>query len=104
MSNSLVETATSIPDWMVVTLGFGMVFIGLVIIILLCVIIGVILSTNKKTDEATASTTSNAVATTPAANAEIPNRQEFVAAVSAAIAEEMGTDVSAIRIISIEKV
>ena len=103
MSNSLVETATSIPDLMVVTLGFGMVFIGLVIIILLCVIIGAILSTNKMADVKTASTTS-AVATTPAVNTEIPNRQEFVAAVSAAIAEEMGTDVSAIRIMSIKKV
>ena len=104
MSTPLVETVTSIPDWMVVTLGFGMVFIGLVIMILLCVIIGIMMSTVKKADEETASTTSNAVVATPAVNAEIPNRQEFVAAVSAAIAEEMGTDVSAIRIISIEKV
>ena len=34
---------------------------------------------------------------------EIPDRQEFVAAVSAAIAEELGTDVSAIRILSIKR-
>ena len=34
---------------------------------------------------------------------EIPNRAEFVAAVSAAIAEASGTDASAIRILSIKK-
>ena len=30
----------------------------------------------------------------------IPNRQELIAAISAALAEELGTDVSAIRILS----
>ena len=35
---------------------------------------------------------------------EIANRQEFIAAVSAALAEEMGTDVSAIRILSFKKI
>ena len=34
---------------------------------------------------------------------EIPNRQEMIAAVSAAIAEELGKDVSAIRILSVKK-
>ena len=35
---------------------------------------------------------------------EIPNRQELIAAVSAALAEELGTDVTAIRILSFRKV
>jgi len=39
----------------------------------------------------------------PAADT-IPNRQQFVAAVSAVIAEEMGTDVSKLRILSIKKI
>ena len=34
----------------------------------------------------------------------IPNRGEVVAAVSAALAEELGTDVSAIRILSFQRV
>lgn len=33
----------------------------------------------------------------------IPNRQAMIAAVSAAIAEELGTDISAIRILSVKK-
>ena len=32
-----------------------------------------------------------------------PNRQELVAAVSAAIAEELGTDITGIRIVSMKK-
>ena len=33
-----------------------------------------------------------------------PNRQELVAAVSAAIAEELGTDITGIRILSLKKI
>ena len=38
------------------------------------------------------------------ADAPIENRREIIAAVSAALAEEMGTDVSAIRILSFKKI
>ena len=34
----------------------------------------------------------------------IENRQQIIAAVSAAVAEELGTDVSAIRILSFKKI
>ena len=36
-------------------------------------------------------------------SAEIPNRSEIVAAVCAAIAEEEGKDISAIRVVSFKK-
>ena len=39
----------------------------------------------------------------PAPAASEPNRQELVAAVSAAIAEELGTDITGIRILSMKK-
>ena len=59
----------------------------------------------NKEDDADASA---ALAAAPAvANAQaepIANKQEFIAAVSAAIAEDMGTDISAIRIKSIKKI
>ena len=45
-----------------------------------------------------------APAPAPVAAAPVVNRKEVIAAVSAAIAEELGTDVSAIRIVSIKKV
>ncbi|MBR2025054.1 MAG: OadG family protein [Clostridia bacterium] len=41
---------------------------------------------------------------TPVQTTEIPNREEIVAAVIAAIAEEENTDISAIRVLSFKKV
>ena len=83
----------------VVGMGLGVVFVGLIAIIILCYIIGAIcMSSDKKTENA---------APVPAAvpaPAPIENRGEIIAAVSAALAEEMGTDVSAIRILSFKKI
>ena len=53
-----------------------------------------------KKEEVKPATTESA----PAVNDEIPNREELVAAVCAAIAEEEGTDITAIRVVSIKKV
>lgn len=83
----------------VVALGIGVVFVGLVCLILICYLMGAVckgLVKEKKTE------INRAQAATPAP-AAIPNRQEFVAAVAAAIAEDLGTDVSRIRIHSIKK-
>lgn len=95
----------SIP--LVVLLGLGMVFVGLICIIIICYLLGVIIrllrgSRNDSGDESSQAT-APAVTAVPAVSANIENRQQFVAAVSAAIAEELGTDVSAIRITSIKK-
>ena len=87
-------------DWQVCLLGIGTVFVGLIVIILLCQLLGVLVGKtvkDEKTDETTA----------PQANAaveEIPNREEFVAAVSAALAEYMGEDINSFRIVSIKKI
>ena len=95
----------SIP--LVVLLGLGMVFVGLICIIIICYLLGVIIrllrgSRNDSGDESSQAS-APAVTAVPAVSADIENRQQFVAAVSAAIAEELGTDVSAIRITSIKK-
>ena len=44
-----------------------------------------------------------AVPAAPAADV-IPNRQALIAAISAAIAEDMGTDLAGIRILSVKKI
>ncbi len=83
----------------VVAMGVGTVFIGLICIIVLCKILGAICSLSvKKNTEKTAP-----APITPAAQ-PIQNRQEIIAAVSAALAEELGTDISAIRIHSFKKI
>lgn len=93
-----------INDLFVVIMGIGTVFIGLICIIVLCKILGVCcqLLAKKESNELPTSAPSTPVAATPTP-AVIPNRRETVAAIAAAIAEDLGTDISAIRIVSIEK-
>lgn len=88
----------------VVLLGLGTVFVGLICIIIMCVLMGKIvrLLEGKGEKIEVASAPAAAVPTAPAA--EIPNRPELVAAIACALAEELGTDVSAIRICSLKKV
>ena len=60
------------------------------------------MTTNKDSD--TSNSTSTPTVAAPVAAQPIQNRQEIIAAVSAALAEELGTDVSAIRILSFKKI
>ena len=91
----------------VVLLGMGVVFLGLICIIVLCILISLILNQGKSSAPApTPAPVPVPVApVAPAAPAvtEIPDKQAFIAAVSAAIAEDMGTDVSALRILSVKR-
>ena len=81
----------------------SIVFIGLICLIALIALMGKIMKsiTGKSAqNEAPARTAAPA----PVAQETIPNRGELVAAISAALAEELGTDVKAIRIHSIKRV
>ncbi len=102
-----VLTASSASEatmelWQVVVLGVGIVFVGLICIIILCTVTGKIIPMLEKSASGSGKTIAPAVAA-PVAES-IPNRQELVAAVSCALAEEMGADVSAIRIVSLRKI
>lgn len=82
------------PNWFVVVMGLGTVFVVLTLIIGLCYLLGM-LCRGKKEETPSA----------PIANdAEIPNRTELVAALSAVVAEYSGSDASAFRIVSIKKI
>lgn len=87
----------SIP--FVILMGIGVVFTGLVCIILLSMAMSAIC--RSMGDQAPAAPAAAAAPAAPAA--EIPNRQAMVAAIAVAIAEEMGTDPAGIRILSINK-
>ena len=83
----------------VVALGMGTVFVGLICIIILCKIVGAVcMAADKKNAHPV-----NAADNVTAVPVEIENRQEIIAAVAAAVAEDLGTDVSAIRILSFKK-
>lgn len=97
---AVIETqAEKIPNWMVIVMGIGTVFVGLICIIILCKIMGLFFAGTAKTEEKP-----GAQAAAPAVqNTVIENRQEIIAAVTAACAEDMGKDISAIRVISFKK-
>ena len=80
----------------VVLMGMGVTFFGLICLILLTLLLG-------KLAGGSAKPAAPAPAAPPAAEA-VPNRQEIIAAVSAALAEELGTDVTGIRILSFKKI
>ena len=88
-----------VPNWFVVVMGVGTVFVGLICIIILCKIVALLCRDKKN-----AKVVENAPVQTAVASAPIENRQEIIAAVAAACAEELGTDVSAIRIHSFRKI
>ena len=84
-----------------VVLGVVIVFIGLICILLLSKIMSAICNVGKS---ATESKITPAAPVAVQAAQPIENREEIIAAVSAAIAEDMGTDISAIRILSFKKI
>ena len=84
-------------------LGFGTVFVGLICLILIIKLMSVLLAAKPVKDKSDAPAGQQAPA--PAAAApEIENRGQFIAAVSAAIAATIGTDVTGLRILSVKKV
>ena len=91
--------APTSDDWQVVAMGVGIVFLGLVLIILICKVMGLFFAKSAKAEIKPAAAKAPAAAT----SAPIENRQEIIAAVTAACAEEMGKDISALRVISFKK-
>ena len=101
-ANELGKQVAGVGDILkTVGLGIGTVFLGLVCIIFLCKIMSFVVSklpSANKTEAAPAF--APAVASAPAS---IENRGALAAAIAAAVAEETGTDVSGIRIVSIKR-
>ena len=92
------DVANATPDWMVVVMGVGVVFVGLILIILICKIMSLFFARTTKTESKP-----ETVVTPSTTSAPIENRQEIIAAVTAVCAEEMGKDISALRVISFKK-
>lgn len=91
----------------VTVLGMATTFFGLICIILLAKIMSFCCRITNKVESGSkeaANVTPTAPAPAVQANNQSENKGELVAAISAAIAEDMGTDVSAIRILSIKKI
>ncbi|MDD6214384.1 MAG: OadG family protein [Firmicutes bacterium] len=93
---------TAPSNAVVICLGMGTVFAGLICIVLLCYIMSAVCNALvKKTSDASASAES-APAVSP--DAQIANKQEIVAAACAVIAEEIGTQANNIRVLSFKRI
>ncbi|MBE6759454.1 MAG: hypothetical protein E7554_05110 [Ruminococcaceae bacterium] len=100
-ASQLVENAgDKANNLFVVLLGVGTVFAGLIALIIICKLMGLFFAGGKNT----ANEPVKAAPVAAEVVEDIPDRQEMVAAISAVLAEELGTDVSAIRIHSINRV
>lgn len=84
-------------NWFVVLMGIGTVFVGLICIIIVCSIMSALVRLFDKKN-----TAQNAKQVVD--NKTIHDREKILVAVSAAIAEELGEDVGAIRILSLKRV
>lgn len=86
----------------VVALGLGTVFSGLIIIILLCKLMSFFVGLTEKNQPVAAAQPQTSAA--PVAPQPIQDKGAVIAAISAAVAEELGTDITNIRIHSIKRV
>ena len=85
---------------LVCLIGIGTVFVGLICIVLICKVMGLVIGGFAK-DSEKATTTAAAVAQ-PEMSAD--EKRAVLAGVCAVIAEELGTDVSNIRVRSFRRI
>ena len=89
-----------VSNLFVCLMGMGVTFVGLICLIFLSQIMGAICQRLRRSEPSKAEQ-----AAVPVSAVEtIPNRGAMVAAVSAVLAEVLGTEVSAIRILSFRKI
>ena len=100
--SQFMSVAGTMPVGNVVLLGLGIVFVGLISIVVLCSLMGAVVRLFTPKEKTVTVAPDQTVA--PAPVAAIPNRGELVAAIACAVAEELGTDVNGIRIVSLKKI
>ena len=97
--NAAVKAA-ELSNAMVVGIGLGTVFVGLIALILLCYVMSAFCKMLKK------DAPKNAEEKVPAvshSSAPIANKQEVLAACCAVIAEELGTEANNIKVLSFKR-
>lgn len=84
----------------VCAMGIGTVFVGLISLVFICFLVSKACNLMPtKTPAPKAAVTKSA----PANSAEIANKGEIIAAICAAIAEEIGEDVKNIKVVSFKR-
>lgn len=87
-------------------MGIGIVFLGLICLIILCILMSAIIGNKGAAKDEAPASPAPVQPAAPVQNDELSpeKRREMIAAVSAVLAEELGKDVSAIRVISFKKI
>lgn len=87
-------------------MGIGIVFLGLICIIILCLMMSAIIGQKSSVtaEKSTSAAPVQTAASSPSDELSPEKRREVIAAVSCVLAEELGRDVSAIRVISFKKI
>ena len=88
---------------LVIGMGLGTVFVGLICIIAICYVMGAVIKFFEGRKPAEPPKPEKPEAE-PASPSSIENKGELIAAISAVIAEELGESVEAIRIKSIRRI
>ena len=105
METSAIAASANEPGVLfVILMGLGVVFFGLICIVIICSVMGKIVRAFEKTPAADAVAQPVKAAAPQAETLSPEKRREMIAAVSAVLAEELGTDVSAIRITSFKRI
>ena len=101
LTNIAIPAAVTgdIPNWFAVTMGIGTVFVGLLSIIIICVLTGALCGASKRREQ----TVNPTLAQNKSVKKTDENRAEILAAVCAACAEDMGTDVNTLKVVSFKK-
>ncbi|MDD6734863.1 MAG: OadG family protein [Clostridiales bacterium] len=89
-----------LSNGMVVSIGVGTVFFGLICLVLLCYIMSAVCKAFTKNEPKQ----KEAISANVPADTPIANKQELVAASCAVIAEELGTEVKNIKVLSFKRV
>lgn len=104
IANAAVSGSETYPVWLVCILGIGIVFLGLICLILLCYVMSGIVRSGNKSVAVAPAPVSAAPAAAPAESMSAEEKGRVIAAISCAVAEELGTQPEAIRITSIKRV
>ena len=91
---------TEVSSVLVVGLGIGTVFVGLISLVFICYLVSFVC---KLVDKSMPAPSKSPATAAPAAGGQIANKGEIVAAACAAIAEELGEDVKNIKVVSFRK-
>ena len=83
--------------------GIGVVFVGLICIIFLTMVMSAVVRSFAKPEETKPAISPAQMPRAKQAAAPVANKQELIAGICAVIAEELGTEVSNIRVTSFKK-